>query len=66
MDARLSYPKGMAISADNKIYFADGTDIRVIDEYGVISTVVGSQLHQGPWKPLSCYGTLSLQVGIVS
>ena len=33
----------------------------MVDEYGVISTVVGSQLHQGPWKPLSCYGTLSLQ-----
>ena len=61
VDARLSYPKGMAISADNKIFFADGTDIRVIDEYGIISTVVGSHLHQGPWKPLACYGTLSLQ-----
>ena len=61
VDARLAYPKGIAISADNKIFIADGTDIRMIDEYGVIVTLIGSQARQGPWKPLACHGTVSLQ-----
>ena len=42
--ARLTYPKGIAISADNKIYVADGTNIRMVDEDGIINTIIGTWL----------------------
>ena len=45
-EARLSYPKGLAISSDNIMYFSDGTDIRMVDQDGIISTVVGGLVGQ--------------------
>ncbi|XP_071744523.1 teneurin-m isoform X2 [Lepeophtheirus salmonis] len=60
-NARLSYPKGLAISAEGKIYFADGSNIRVVDEKGNISTVIGSHKHRTHWKPLPCEGTISME-----
>ena len=55
-DAKLAYPKGLAVSSDGTIFFADGTNIRKVDRDGIISTIVGSHLHKSHWKPLPCEG----------
>merc|ERR1719361_3328270 len=64
-EARLSYPKGLAISSDNIIYFADGTDIRMVDQDGIISTIVGGLVGQNSqqrsWQPLACKGTIGVR-----
>jgi sugar lactone lactonase YvrE len=60
-DARLFYPKGVAIAADRKLYLADGTTIRVVDEEGVIDTLIGSKFPEKLWKPMSCAGTTRLE-----
>ena len=39
--AKLTYPKGIAITNDNRIYIADGTTIRMVNEDGIIQTVIG-------------------------
>lgn len=52
---------GVAVSAENIIYFADGTNIRMIDRDGIISTIVGNHMHKSHWKPIPCEGTLSLE-----
>ncbi|QQP39609.1 Uncharacterized protein FKW44_020548, partial [Caligus rogercresseyi] len=49
-EARLTYPKGLAISAEGNVYFADGSNIRMVDEKASY-----------PWKPLPCEGTISLE-----
>ena len=42
LDAKLSYPKGIAISFDNIMYFADGTNVRMVNlETNIISTLIG-------------------------
>jgi RHS repeat-associated protein len=58
--ARLNYPKGIAISADNQIYLADGTNIRIVDEDGIISTIIGMNKDRS-WRPISCHGTARLE-----
>ncbi|XP_025831537.1 teneurin-m isoform X2 [Agrilus planipennis] len=59
-DAKLAYPKGVAVSANNVLYFADGTNIRMVDN-GVITTVIGNHMHKSHWKPIPCEGTLNLE-----
>ena len=59
--ARLTYPKGIAITADNRIYLADGTTIRMVDEDGIIQTIIGFNKAQRSWKPISCHGTSRLE-----
>ena len=49
---------GIAIGVDGKIFVADGTNIRQIDENGYISTIVGHQHHRSVWKPMPCEGSL--------
>ena len=64
-EARLIYPKGIALSADQIIYFADGTSIRKIQN-GVISTLVGGKtIQHNTWTPLSCKGSLSLEEAVL-
>ena len=41
LEARLVFPKGVAISSDRILYFADGTAIRYVDSTGIIRTLVG-------------------------
>lgn len=41
LEARLVFPKGVAVSPDRILYFADGTTIRYVDGQGVIRTLVG-------------------------
>uniref|UniRef100_A0A182FTN0 Teneurin-2 n=1 Tax=Anopheles albimanus TaxID=7167 RepID=A0A182FTN0_ANOAL len=60
-DAKLAYPKGVAISSDNVLYFADGTNIRMVDRDGVISTLIGNHMHKSHWKPVPCEGTLKIE-----
>ncbi|XP_044730762.1 teneurin-m isoform X2 [Chrysoperla carnea] len=60
-DAKLAYPKGVAVSADNVLYFADGTNIRMIDRDGIINTVIGNHMHKSHWKPIPCEGTLNVE-----
>ncbi|XP_045521558.1 teneurin-m isoform X1 [Pieris brassicae] len=60
-DAKLAYPKGVAVSTDNVLYFADGTNIRMVDRDGIITTVIGNHMHRTHWKPIPCEGTLSVE-----
>ena len=52
-EARLFYPKGVAIASDKKLYLADGTTIRVVDEEGIIDTLIGSKFPEKMWKPMA-------------
>ncbi|XP_058829657.1 teneurin-m isoform X4 [Topomyia yanbarensis] len=60
-DAKLAYPKGVAISSDNVLFFADGTNIRMVDRDGIISTLIGNHMHKSHWKPVPCEGTLKIE-----
>lgn len=45
---------------DGKVFIADGTNIRQVDENGYISTLVGHQHHRSSvWKPMPCEGASS-------
>nr|XP_027219710.1 LOW QUALITY PROTEIN: teneurin-m-like [Penaeus vannamei] len=57
-DAKLQYPKGMAVSLDDVLYFADGTNVRAVDADGIINTVIGTHRHRAHWRPLPCEGTV--------
>ncbi|XP_067120237.1 teneurin-m-like isoform X3 [Centruroides vittatus] len=59
-DARLAYPKGIAISPQNEIYIADGTNIRMVDKNGIIHTLIGDYYHKSHWKPIPCGRTVTL------
>ena len=61
IDARLSYPKGLAIGPEGRVYIADGNNIRMVDERGLMSTLAGHQHHRASWQPLPCLGSLPLQ-----
>jgi secreted PhoX family phosphatase len=60
-EAKLAYPKGIAVANDGTLYFADGTNIRMVDRDGIISTIIGSHVHKSHWKPVSCEGTLKME-----
>lgn len=60
-DAKLAYPKGIAISSDNVLYFADGTNIRMVDRDGIVTTLIGDHMHKSHWKPVPCEGTLKIE-----
>ncbi|KAL7013311.1 hypothetical protein ACKWTF_015326 [Chironomus riparius] len=60
-EAKLAYPKGIAVAHDGTLYFADGTNIRMVDRDGIISTIIGSHVHKSHWKPVSCEGTLKME-----
>lgn len=51
----------MAVSADNVLYFADGTNIRMVDRDGIVTTVIGNHMHKSHWKPIPCEGTLNVE-----
>ncbi|XP_064481434.1 teneurin-m-like isoform X2 [Ornithodoros turicata] len=60
LEAKLSYPKGMAVAVDNSLYFGDGNNIRVVDSRGIIHTLIGDHHHKRQWRPIPCSGTLHL------
>jgi hypothetical protein len=45
---------------DGKVFIADGTNIRQVDENGIITTLIGNQNHRSTWKPMPCEGALPL------
>ena len=48
------------------MYIADGNNIRMVDEFGTISTLAGHQHHRATWKPLPCVGTIPIsEVGFL-
>ncbi|RUS82250.1 hypothetical protein EGW08_009988 [Elysia chlorotica] len=53
VNAKLSYPKGIAIDKDGIIYFADGSNVRKIQD-GFITTLIGSQTERSQWEPPPC------------
>jgi len=57
-EARLIYPKGIAFATDGSLYFADGNSIRMVDNHGIVHTIIGDRNHQRQWKPIPCKGTL--------
>ncbi|XP_022239152.1 teneurin-m-like isoform X2 [Limulus polyphemus] len=59
-NAKLSYPKGIAISPQNEMYIADGTNIRIVDKAGIIHTLLGDHDHKRNWEPIPCSGTVKL------
>ena len=62
LHARLIYPKGLSVTSDGNIYFADGTTIRMVDsKSGHLVTLIKPHLQNNHWKPLPCEGTLSLE-----
>ena len=48
----------MAVSADGILYFADGTNIRMVDRDGIVNTIIGTHMHKSHWKSVPCEGTL--------
>ena len=36
----------MAVAPDGKTFLADGSNIRMVDEQGIITTVIGHQHHR--------------------
>lgn len=60
-DAKLAYPKGVAVSADNVLYFVDGTNIRKVDRDGIISTLIGNHQHKSHFTPIPCEGSLKVE-----
>ncbi|XP_042234258.1 teneurin-m-like isoform X2 [Homarus americanus] len=58
--ARLTYPKGLAISSTGEVYIADGTNIRVVDTGGTIFTIIGGHDHRSHWAPVPCNGTINM------
>ncbi|CAG0888545.1 unnamed protein product [Cyprideis torosa] len=54
VDAQLSYPKGLAFSSSGELYLADGTNIRKVDQDGLIETIIGSNRQRTEWTPLPC------------
>ena len=55
VEAKLLYPKGIAINKDGILYFTDGANIRVIDREGKVSTLIGSQGQPKHYTPIPCH-----------
>ncbi len=57
IDARLDYPKSVAVAPDGTAFVSDGRSVRVISPGGVIDTLLGggpSSASSGPPSPLPC------------
>ena len=40
-EARLSFPKGLAVSVDKSVYISDGKSVRSVQQSGKIDTIIG-------------------------
>ncbi|KAL3224464.1 hypothetical protein MRX96_026578 [Rhipicephalus microplus] len=58
LEAKLTYPKGLAVAVDNSLYVADGSSIRVVDSRGIIDTLIGDPRGRRRWRPFPCAGAL--------
>ena len=52
--AKLSFPKGLAISVDKTMYISDGKNIRVVFQNGKIDTLIGTHSTHHTLKPIGC------------
>lgn len=43
--AKLSHPKGLALTVGGAMYITDGPNIRYVDSHGIIHTLVGKHTH---------------------
>lgn len=59
LSAKLSRPSGLTVDKRGRVFFVDGTAIRVIDVDGTIKTFAGSH-NLASSRPLPCDGTISL------
>ena len=60
IDARLNYPKSVAVSVDRTMYISDGRSLRVVSPEGRIETlVIGTSGPVGPPKPPDCQRSFS-------
>ena len=57
--AKLAFPKGLAVSVDRRVYISDGKTVRMVDQAGRISTLIGGQAHHTTphTLPLGCDST---------
>ena len=53
-DARLVYPKGMAVTVDNELIFVDGTTVRMMDQDLRVFTIAGLRKAASDWRPSKC------------
>lgn len=54
-EAKLSYPKALAVNLMNEVFIADGTNIRYIDQMGIIYTLIGDHHNnKAHWRPFPC------------
>ena len=53
---------GIAINKDGVVYFADGANIRSIDELGIIRTIIGSQGPAQYWTPFPCQTAVNISM----
>ena len=53
-DARLVYPKGMAVTVDNELIFVDGNTIRMLDLDNRVVTIAGLRKAATDWRPSKC------------
>lgn len=54
--ARLAYPKALAVNSLNEVFIADGTNIRYVDTNGIIHTLLGDHHVRSHWRPFPCSG----------
>ena len=54
LEAKLSFPKGLAISVDKTMYISDGKNIRVVYKSGKIDTLVGTHSTHHNLRPIGC------------
>lgn len=52
--AKLSFPKGLAVSVDRSIFISDGKSIRIVHQNGKIDTLLGAHLPTKHLLPLGC------------
>ena len=59
LEAKLNFPKGVAIAVDKTMYISDSRNIRVVNPDGKIQTLIGHHSQPiGPPRPLDCRRTL--------
>ena len=52
--AKLSFPKGLAVSVDKSIFISDGKSIRIVYQNGKIDTLLGKHKTMKHLLPLGC------------
>lgn len=59
LSAKLAQPRGLAVDRTGRLFFVDGSAVRVIGSDGIVQTFAGSS-NLASSRPLPCYGTISV------